>query len=133
MQTRRSCCLNAYEECDQSEEIDNIEQSIIVYMKNLLKRESDELKVLKSSYKRIQPYYEFVSKFMVCKKDTGIVAIIHIDITQLDMVKNPEKDNRIIFLISPNIEYAYNLINQRFFKKKKVTSIPNQFEEIFCK
>ena len=87
MQTRRSCCLNAYEECDQSEEIDNIEQSIIVYMKNLLKRESDELKVLKSFYKRIQPYYEFVSKFMLCKKDTGIVAIIHIDITQLDMVK----------------------------------------------
>lgn len=133
MQTGRSCCLNAYEECNQSEEIGNIEQSIIVYTKNLLKRELDELKVLKSFYKKIQPYYGFISKFMVYKKGSRNCCYIHVNITQLDMVKNHEKDNRIIFLISPNIEYTYNLINQSFCKRKKITSSPNQFEEIFCR
>ena len=48
------------------------------------------------------------------------------------MVKNPEKDNRIIFLISPNIEYAYNLINQRFFKRKKLSAFPIDLKKYFA-
>lgn len=75
MQTGRSCCLNAYEECDQSEEIDNIEQSIIEYTKNLLKRESDELKVLKSFYKRYSHIMSLFLNSWSAKKDAVIVVI----------------------------------------------------------
>ncbi len=73
------------EEVDQPDEIDNLEQSIIVYTNNLLKRESDELVILKSFYKKIEPYYNYIQKFTKCKKGCSCCCYIHVDITQLDV------------------------------------------------
>jgi Fe-S-cluster containining protein len=76
--------LSAHEEYEQPLEIDQIEQSVVLYVKNLFKHEHNELNILQKFYRKIQPYYDYYHTFNVCKNGCGCCCYMHVDVTNID-------------------------------------------------
>lgn len=89
----REIVLNEVEETDQPEEIDLIEQGIVSWTRNLLKRETDELKILEKFYKKIQPVYDFYYQFTKCKKGCGNCCKIHVSTSPIEIAFIEKKTN----------------------------------------